>query len=159
MPSVMRHFSRRSYLRQQFSALPLVLAFVAIGLGFYFAPAATAGMIAVGLVGLAMLCCYQEVRLSRGGQSAAGEIVDHRREEDCFFPVVEFSDASGNVRRETTRAGRGTPTPAVGSRVAVLYDPAGKLGCEIDTFWSRSGVTVVLLLMALVFALGAVLGR
>ncbi len=155
----MRHYGRGRYSREQAKALPLAFAFVAIGVGFYFAPAATAGMIAAALVGLAFLCVHQNVRLSRKGQSATGEVVDHHREEDCFFPVIEFSDANAVVRRETTRTGRGVPTPPVGSRVSVMYDPCGKLACEIDSFWRRSGLIVFLLLLALVFAIGAALGQ
>ena len=149
---------RRQYISGQLKALPFVIALFAVWLGFYFAPAATAGTIAAGLVGLALVCVFRDVLLSRRGLLASGEVVDHRLEEDCVLPVIEFADASGVVRRETTRTGNGMRTPPVGSRVAVIYDPAGKLGCEIDTFWRRWGVTILLLFLGLAFAIGAVSG-
>jgi hypothetical protein len=108
---------------------------------------------------LALLCMIGDRRLARLGQRTRGMVVDHRMEEDCFFPVIEFQDNDGATRRETTKMGRGVRKPPVGSRVVVVYDPTGKLGCEIDKFWRRRGFAVALLLFAIVFTVGAILER
>jgi hypothetical protein len=146
-------------IREQLKYVPFVIAFVAVGIGFIFAPSITMGAIAGVFFVLALLCMIEDRRLARSGQRAQGMVVDHRMEEDCFFPVIEFQDSGGATRREATQMGRGVKKPPVGSRVVVVYDPTGKLGCEIDKFWRRRGFAVGLSLFGIVFTVGAILGR
>src|SRR5215467_3405862 len=113
-------------IREQLKLLPLVLAFCAAGVGFTFAPSITSCVIAGVFFGLALLCLVQDRRLALAGQRLHGVVVDHKLEEDCFFPVIEFQDRDGRTLREATRMGRGVKRPAVGSRVTIIYDPAGK---------------------------------
>jgi len=146
-------------IREQLKYVPLVIAFVVVGLGFNLAPSITMGTIAGVCFVLALLCMIEDRLLARSGRRAQGMVVDHQVEEGCFFPVIEFQDNSGATRREATRMGRGVKKPEVGSRVVVVYDPTGKLGCEIDKFWRRRGFAVALSLFGVVFTVGAMLGR
>jgi len=146
-------------IREQLKLLPLVLAFFAAGVGFTFAPSITSGVIAAVLFGLALLCVVQDRRLALVGQRAHGVVVDHKLEEDCFFPVIEFRDRDGRTRREATKMGRGVKRPPVGSRVAIIYDPTGKGGYEVDRFWRRSGFAAALCLFGVIFAVGALLSK
>jgi hypothetical protein len=146
-------------IREQLKYAPLVIGFIAVGIGFNFAPSATMGVIAGVFFVLAFLCMIEDRLLERSGRRAQGTVVDHRVEEDCFFPVIEFHDSGGATRREATRMGRGVKKPPVGSRVVVVYDPTGKVGCEIDRFWRRRGFAVALSLFGVVFTVGAMLRR
>ena len=82
----------------------------------------------VVLLGLVMI--GQTLWMSHFGRIAQGTVVDHKMEEGCFVPVVEFRDHAGTTRRERTDFGRGVRSPAVDSRVVVMYDPRGKLDCQ-----------------------------
>jgi Protein of unknown function (DUF3592) len=146
-------------IRGQLKLLPFVLAFVVAGLGFMFAPSITMGAIAVVLFVLALFCVVLDKRLALLGQRVQGVVVDHKLEEDCFFPVIEFQDRDGRTRREATNMGRGVKKPPIGSRVMIIYDPIGKGGCEVDRFWRRSGFAIVLCLLGVIFVIGALLSR
>ena len=146
-------------IREQLKYVPFVVPVILAGLGFGFAPAVTAGIIAVGFFALAVLCVIEDMRLACLGRRAQGVVVDHQSEEGCFFPVIEFQDSDGSTRREATRMGRGVSKPPVGSHVIVLYDATGKSRCEIDRFWRRSGLAIVLCALGLVFAVGAAYSR
>jgi hypothetical protein len=146
-------------IREQWKELSLAIAMITVWIGFYFAPSLTTGVIAAALFALALLCVVQDRRLAASGRWAQGTVVDHQSEEGCFIPVIEFQDSDGIVRRDVARSGRGVKRPPVGSRVVVVYDPAGKMGCEIDTFWRRSGFAVALCLFGVLFACGAIYGR
>jgi hypothetical protein len=146
-------------LREQLKFLPFVFAFFAVGLGFAFAPAITMGAIGSVFLVLALLCVVQDRRLALVGERAEGIVVDHKSEEDCFFPVIEFRDRDGRTRREATSMGRGVKTPAVGSHVRIIYDRNGKGGCEIDRFWRRSGFAIALFLFGVTFGIGALLSK
>jgi hypothetical protein len=146
-------------IREQLKYVPLVLVFLLVGLGFNFAPSATMGTIAAGFFVLALLCVIQDRRLARCGLRTEATVVDHGLDEDCFFPVVEFQDRDGAIRRAATGLGRGVKKPPLGSRVVVVYDPTGKGGCEIDRFWRRSGFAVALCLLGVAFGVGAIVTR
>ncbi len=150
---------RPGYLREQLRALPSVACFLVVGSGLFLLPKIMLPVIAIGLLLLALAVLYGDYRLARSGRRAQGTVVDHEQEEEGLFPVVEFHDATGRLRRERTRQGTGARTPAVGSRVVLLYDPAGANGCELDTAWRRWGFALLLILFASVFALGAMCGK
>lgn len=150
---------RMGSLREQLKCVPFVIAFVAVGIGFSLAPSITMGTIGGVFFVLALLCLIEDRLRARSGRRAQGTVVDHREEEGCFFPVIEFLDNGGATRREATRMGRGVERPPVGSRVVVVYDPAGKIGCEIDKFWRRQGFAVALCLFGVVFIVGALYVR
>ena len=146
-------------LQDQLKFLPFVLAFFVTGLGFTFAPSITMGTIAGVFFVLALLCVVQDRRLALVGQRVQGVVVDHKMEEDCYFPVVEFQDRDGQTRREVASMGLGLLKPPVGSHVVIIYDASGKKGCEIDRFWRRSGFAIVLCLFAVIFGVGALLSK
>src|SRR5512140_3169742 len=106
-------------IREQLKLLPFVFAFLLLVLGNTFVPSLTWGAIAVVCFVLALLCLVQDRRLALVGRRVQGVVVDHRMEEDCFFPVIEFQDRDGHTRRESTSVGRGVKTPPVGSQVVV----------------------------------------
>jgi hypothetical protein len=145
--------------RGQSKYVPVVLAFAAAGFGFIYVPAITSGAIAAVIFGLALLCLVQDHLLARSGRRAQGTVVDFQAEEDCFIPIIEFQDDGGAIRRESTGTGLGVKKPPVGSRVVVIHDPAGKWGCEIDSFWRRQSVTLALLLLGAAFTAGAILSK
>src|SRR5262245_9063912 len=151
--------SMMTALREQLKFLPFVLVFFVVGLGFQFAPSITMGAIAAVFFVLALLCIVQDRRLALVGQRAQGIVVDHKLEEDCFFPVIEFQDRDGRTRREATSMGRGVKKPPVGTNVMIIYDPTGKGGCELDRFWRRSGFAIALCLFGIIFGIGAFLSR
>jgi len=92
------------------------------------------------------------------GQIAQGTVVDHETVEDCFCPVVEFRDLAGTTRRERTDSGRGVRIPAVGSRVVLMYDPKGKMACQILSFGERWGVPLLVMTIG-VIVVALVLGK
>jgi hypothetical protein len=145
--------------RGQLKTVPLGLACVAAALGVCFFPSIAAGIIAGVLFILALLCLVEDRRLVHAGQRARATVVDFREEEDCFFPIVEFRDDGGATRREATKVGRGVRQPPVGREIIIVFDPTGRRGCEIDTFWRRRGMAVAFALLGAVFAAGAFLGK
>ena len=141
---------RRRYWRRQLMqatiAAPIIGAVVVL---FYFE--VVFGCViggAVALLGLVLI--GQTLWMSLFGQLAQGTVVDHTREEDCFFPVVEFRDLTGTTRREKTDSGRGIRSPAVGSPVVVFYDPKGKMDCQILSFGVRWGLPLAVMTAGLV---------
>jgi len=146
-------------LPKQMRYLPVVLVFILLGFGFNYAPSITMGTMSCVLFFLAVLCVVQDRRLARSGCRAQGRIVDHKFEEDCYFPVVEFQDCDGKIRRQTTGAGRGVKSPPVDAQVVVLYDLNIESACEIDRLWRRIGFAVALFLFGLVFGVGALLNK
>ncbi len=141
---------------QQLKFLPLVIVFAAGGIGMFFVPSTVWGAIAAVLFALALLLFIRDRLLARSGRRVQGVVVDHQIVEGCFIPVIEFWDYEGRIRREATGSGGGVKKPPVGSRVNVLYDPAGKRGCELDRFWRRHGFTLAALLLGTIFAAGAI---
>lgn len=152
-------WSNRAYLIEQLKFLPLVIVFATCAVGMFFAPFIIWGAIATVLWGMAVLMFIQDRLLGRSGRRVEGVVVDHQAVEDCFIPIIEFWDYEGKIRREAARTGTGERKPPVGSRVVVLYDPTGKRGCELDRFWRRNGVTLLLLLFGILFTIGAVYGK
>jgi len=143
------------YWIEQLRAMPIALAFIGIGVVLLFSVPLALGLISATLFLIAGVCFFHDLRLSRRGCRAQGTVVDFMLEEECYLPVVEFSDRSGVTRRMTTRTGRGIKQPACGNRVRIIYDPDGKSGCEIDTFFRRWGVTLMIAGLGVLFATGA----
>lgn len=152
-------WTKRDYYLQQLRALPLVIVFLAVGLGMWRVHSITAGAMAAVLFALALLMFIGDRLLARSGRRVQGVVADHQAVEESFVPVIEFHDNAGNLRREATGSGLGGRKPPVGSRVIVLYDPAGKRACELDRFWWRHACTLTTLLLGVIFALGAVFGK
>jgi hypothetical protein len=146
-------------MRKQLRYIPLLLLFILLGVGFNYAPSLTMGAMAVVFVILALSCVVQDRRLARSGCRAQGTVVDHKFEEDCYFPIVEFQDFNGKIRRQTTGTGRGVKSPPVDSHVVILYDPNIESVCEIHRFWGRLGFAIALFLFGIVFGIGALLNR
>jgi len=144
-------YNRESYL--------LFAVWLAIGIGFLLAGRTTAGIIAGVFFTFALCCTIQQLLRSRSEERAQGVVIDHREEEEYFFPVIEFTDARGSLRREATELGRGVKSPAVGRRVVIRYDPMGNRGCEIDVLWRRYLLPIAFALIGAVFALGAIFGE
>lgn len=150
---------KSEYMREQLRALPFAVGFIALGVAFMFFPHIALAVIAGALFLIALIIAAEDHLLVRRGFRAQGVVVDHHAEEDCFFPVVEFRDRKGTTRRESTKSGSGIKRPSVGSRVVVLYDPHGKMGCEIDSFFRRWGVAIAIGGLGCIFALGATLAK
>jgi hypothetical protein len=82
-----------------------------------------------------------DLRLDRGGQSAAAEVVDMKRigsgrgDEDGtgrYYPVVAFRTADGQEVRAPTKYGSYPPPAQVGEQVPVIYDPAVPTLVKLD---------------------------
>jgi hypothetical protein len=150
---------KRTYLLEQLKSLPLASSFAAVGVGMWYAQALTSDVMAAVLFGAALSLYLQDWRLARSGRRAQGVVMDHQVVEECYIPIIEFQDQTGNIRREAARMGTGAQKPLVGSQVMILYDPTGKRGCQPDIFWWRHICTLALLFFAIVFAVGAVYGK
>jgi len=59
-------------IREQLRGVPFVIAFLAVGIGFAFAPSITMGTIAGIFFVLALLCMIEDRRLARSGQRTQG---------------------------------------------------------------------------------------
>jgi hypothetical protein len=150
---------RSGYLREQLRGLPVAVAFIAVAVGFLLVPHVTAAAIAAILFLIAAAIVVEDRLLARHGRRTQGMVVGFEEEEDCFIPVVEYKDAKGETKRKTTRTGRGVQSPPVGSRVVIVFDPTGKYGCEIDSFWRRWGFALMVALIGAAFVVGAIWGR
>ncbi len=127
-------------------AAPIIGAVIVLS-GFRMAFGCVIGGVFV-LVGLVLM--GRTLWMSRVGEVAQGTVVDHEKEEGCYFPVVEFRDLSGVARRERADLGRGVRRPAVGSRVVVIYAPKGKMPCQILTFGARFGLPLVVMAIGVI---------
>jgi hypothetical protein len=150
----------KARFRQELKTLPVGLPFIGVIVAMYVVPSLAAGTIAAILFLLAIASVIYDSRLGRGGCRTQGIVVGHRPAVGGggVFPLIEFRDRDGNIRREETRLGGSLERPPVGSRVTVVYDPKGKRGCEIDRFWRRFGFEMVLFLFGAAFAYVAIFG-
>jgi hypothetical protein len=109
-------------------------------------------------VGLFLTFCagittFKSVRLVSKGSLAQGTVVAYEFEEDCYLPVVEFSDRSGVLRRFTSATGKGNKPYQEGGRVTVLYNPAQPEQAAIRAFWTLWLFPVVLSAFGVWFSL------
>ncbi len=79
---------------------------------------------------------YESIRILVRGVVASGTVIGYKEVEDCFCPIVEFTDRSGSTRRFTSSSGRGVRQYADGARVTVVYDPLHPRRTQIRAFWS-----------------------
>jgi len=100
---------------------------------------------------LAAATAFQSIRLVLRGTLAKGTVVGHQREQECYWPIVEFTDRNGSQRRFTSRSGRGKAPYRKGSRVTVVYEPANQNRAEIRAFWTLWLFPVVLSAFAALF--------
>jgi hypothetical protein len=144
----------KARFRQELKTVPAGLAFIGVMVAMTVVPSVVAGTIAAIFFLLAIASVIYDSRLGRGGCRTQGIVVGHRPAVGGggVFPLIEFRDRDGNIRREETRLGNSVEKPSVGSRVTVVYDPKGRRGCEIDRFWRRWGFAMILCFFGAVFA-------
>jgi len=146
-------------MRAELKELSVGVAFLAVGVAFGFAPRFTSGVISAALFAIAGAMLVEDQLRARKGLRASGHVVDHKRVEDAYFPVIEFTDSDWETRRLATITGTGRKRPRVGTHVVVVYDVTGDHGCEIDTVNRRWGPVMAVAVLGGAFALGAVLSR
>lgn len=90
------------------------------------------------LLVLAVVLFVRRLSAALRGASALGCVRGHeeRESEDgvSYLPIVEFTDAAGNVHRFTSVAGRADRTPAVGAVVRVRYLPSDPKVAYLQSF-------------------------
>ena len=88
-------------------------------------------------------CVFGEVRFWSTAQEAAGTVVglDARRDDEStlYYPIVRFVTPQGRAVTDTSRAGSGPASYAVGEAVRVRYNPANPTQMELPDFFSRWG--------------------
>jgi hypothetical protein len=158
-PRRFHFFWSKAQFRQELKTLPVGLAFVGVILFMFLAPKVAAGTFAAILFGLAVGYVGYKGLVGRACR-AKGVVVGHQPSTDgtAMFPLIEFRDRNGNLRRDVTSLSRSLEKPPVGAHVNVVYDPEGKEGCEIETFWIRLAIELILILFGAAFAYVAIFG-
>ena len=144
-PSRFRGFLRGFFSRNQVRVAVIALPFIVLVsvLNVYQDGVILGCVIGGVFLLLALVWAGQTIWMRCTGQAAKGIVVAHAAaREGGYFPVVEFPDAKGSLRREEADEGWGVKKPPVGSCVNVWYDPHGKLRCQIVN-WSRWATALV----------------
>jgi hypothetical protein len=80
-------------------------------------------VVGVLLLVLAFFALWRGVRLVVIGVQVKGRVVDYCVEGDGDFPIVEFTDLHGTLRRVKLGIAGGWNNPKVGGSMALVYDP------------------------------------
>ena len=86
-------------------------------------------------------CVFGEVRFWSTAQEAAGTVVglDARRDDEStlYYPIVRFVTPQGRAVTDTSRAGSGPASYAVGEAVRVRYNPANPTQMELPDYFGH----------------------
>jgi hypothetical protein len=115
-------------------------------------------LVVVGLVLLllAVVLFVRRVSALLRGASAVGRVQGHeaRTSDDivAYFPIIEFADSKGDLRRFTSVAGGSSKNPGVGTTVRVRYLRSNPRVAYIQSFlhmWAAPSACAALGLGAL----------
>jgi hypothetical protein len=95
-------------------------------------------VVGVGLIILAVVLFVRRLSALLRGASAVGTVQGHEArtmdEQVHYFPVVEFTDSTGNRHRFTSVAGGSDKTPVIGTTVRVRYMASDPKNAYIESF-------------------------
>lgn len=128
-----------------------------------------AGLALLGLatasLGLALWLAAGTLAFSAGVERTTGRVVDHRSTPQqgggrVHTPIVAFTTADGRAQRFAGQLSAGTPRPARGSVVPVVYPVADPSRARIDLFLDNwLGPLAALLVGLATLAAGLLLAR
>lgn len=113
---------------------------------------------AVSLLIGAVVTAWRSLALVRAGSRTTGHIVAWEKDEDCYFPRVEYKLPDESIAYFRSETGWGWQVRPVGSKVPVVYDPGNPSSAEIDRFAYHWLAPIGIALFAVVFAAAAVQG-
>lgn len=107
---------------------------------------------AVSLLVGAGVIAWRQMALIRAGAKTTGTIVGWEKDEDSYFPLIEYKRPDGSIISFRSETGWGWRVRPVGSKVPVVYDPGNPSRAEIDRFSYRWLAPIAIALLAVVFA-------
>ena len=110
---------------------------------------------AVSLLIGAGVTAWRSFALVRAGFRTTGHIVGWEKDEDSYFPRVEYKLPDGSITSFRSETGWGWRVRPLGSKVPVVYDPANPSIAEIDRFNYHWLAPIGIVLFAAVFAVAA----
>jgi hypothetical protein len=117
-------------------------------------------------LGAGVLLGVRTVKFERRAIRASGVVIDNVANMDgsqnqvCYYPKIRFRTNEGLDVTFISSSGNNDSGFRVGEAVTVLYDPQRPTRAVIDSFWSRWGLSVILIGLGLVALIAAaVVGR
>lgn len=111
-------------------------------------------LVAGGLLGA------RAVKFERRAMRASGVVIDNvanmgGQNQVSYYPKIRFRTSEGLDVTFMSSSGKNDAEFQVGEGVTVLYDPQRPVRAMIDSFWSRWGLSVLLIGLGLVALIAA----
>lgn len=105
--------------------------------------------IAAGLFAMAAKLAAADAELAAKARQIEGTVIEvvHRGPKRFSYPIVAFTDQTGQRRRFSNTVGSKPPAYARGDRVPVLFDPENPADATIDSFFDRYFAIILLSIM------------